>query len=489
MLVLASLPLGATTALAEARRPSTGALTFVEYCENGPRIPASQRPVAELMVSRVRAEAEAAGSAGLDCAALAVAAATMFRLDEGMVFLDVSLSGEPSSYDLTPLASLPALEDLVLVLAGISAANMEVLARFTQLKQLHLVCAAPELEPCPWERSELVGRLSGLEMLLVSGMRLESSRALASLGNLKKLSLEKTTLRDLAGIGLLVGLRDLSVEASAVVDVTDLMALINLRTLTLSGNPQIQDVMAVRYMANLEQLYLDDCGVHDLAPLSGLAWLYTLHVSAQSLQSGGSAAPRVETLAPLKDLKHLHSLKIAEQRLGDAGLAAMGEQKALRELDLTGNPLTDLAPIAASPELRILKLAKLPGVTTYAPLGALPRLGHLDLTASRLEAVPPSLEGAQSLKGLDLSENPLSLPSVATLGGLPRLRELFLRGVGATDLAALPKLERLSLIDVSGNALTSLAPLAGWKSLTNVIAREVPEAARTCPAPSLSCTF
>jgi hypothetical protein len=72
-------------------------------------------------------------------------------------------------------------------------------------------------------------------------------------------------------------------------------------------------------------------------------------------------------------------------------------------------------------------------------LAALPELRALDVSRSRLRALPPSLAGVAKLEALELAGNPIDAASLDVLGALPALRYVGLRGaaVPASALSAL----------------------------------------------------
>ncbi|HSN24742.1 MAG TPA: leucine-rich repeat domain-containing protein [Kofleriaceae bacterium] len=86
---------------------------------------------------------------------------------------------------------------------------------------------------------------------------------------------------------------------------------------------------------------------------------------------------------------------------------------------------------------QLSKLAEVQLVSMFgAPLGrepwpfasdAFPELRALDISGSRLRALPAALEGAKQLEALELADNPIDPGSIGLLATLPRLRYLGLR--------------------------------------------------------------
>ena len=132
------------------------------------------------------------------------------------------------------------------------------------------------------------------------------------------------------------------------------------------------------------------------------------------------------------------SLSLAGLGVGDAGLA-LRDLGGLRRLDLSGNALTDLAPLT--------------GVVA---------LESLDLSGNAVTDLWP-LAGLVELRRLDLSGN--AVADLAPLAGLPNLEVLVLAGNRVADVGALTHHVRLEQLDLSGNAVADLAPLADLVSL------------------------
>ncbi len=170
-------------------------------------------------------------------------------------------------------------------------------------------------------------------------------------------------------------------------------------------------------------------------------------------------------------------------RSGVANLAGLEMASGLKSLDLGGNRITDLTPLAALDGLTTLILSGNPNLENLAPLASLTRLGHLDLSSNRriTDLTPLSglalletlrldrtgasdlmpLAGLVRLKTLNLSWN-RQIVDLSPLSGLTLLETLRLDGIGASDLAPLAGLTRLETLTLSSNRqIVDLSPLSG----------------------------
>ncbi|MDT0275355.1 leucine-rich repeat domain-containing protein [Blastococcus goldschmidtiae] len=158
-----------------------------------------------------------------------------------------------------------------------------------------------------------------------------------------------------------------------------------------------------------------------------------------------TCTPETSALGPVRSLEGI-------QRLPNLG-----------ELDLSGNGLTDISPLASLPQLRILTLSR-NQVSDISPLAALARLGTLTLTGNQVSDIGP-LAGLP-LSDLGLSQNPVR--DLSPLAGTSTLSTLGLSGGQVTDISALAGKDGLRTLDLSGNRITDVSPLAGLPALDTV---------------------
>ena len=167
------------------------------------------------------------------------------------------------------------------------------------------------------------------------------------------------------------------------------------------------------------------------AKAAALAFVYGRHPELDRVPDGALAAAFAEALAAASadELNALGALRA--DRRGIAVLSGIRRATGLREIDLGGNAVSDLAPLEALDGLRRLDLAG-NAVEDLWPLADLTRLRRLDLANARSSDVSP-LGDLSALVWLDLSGSPLSDP--LPLGRLAALRWLFGGRCGGARLA------------------------------------------------------
>ena len=156
---------------------------------------------------------------------------------------------------------------------------------------------------------------------------------------------------------------------------------------------------------------------------------------------------------------------------------------SLEELDLMGNRITDLSPIASLKKLKTLNISKNFTVMTgdrekgldISPVGSLPLLETLDASGNLITDVS-ALSSLKTLKYLDIRTNRLT--TLSGLEGCESLEYLNISGsfridsdnneAGITDISALSKLTELKTLYMSNGLVSSLEPIAGLKKLEYV---------------------
>ena len=134
--------------------------------------------------------------------------------------------------------------------------------------------------------------------------------------------------------------------------------------------------------------------------------------------------------------------------------AAVFSELPLTALDLGWTDVTDLRPLAGQKHLNDLSLNGLPLTTSdLAPLAGLP-LGRLDLTATRITAIP---KPGAALRRLSVADT--GVHDLAPLAG-SGVTHLDLRRTPVADLTPLAGLS-LRRLDLAWTKVTSLTPLHG----------------------------
>ena len=294
--------------------------------------------------------------------------------------------------------------------------------------------------------------LAGLELasrlgrLWLDGNRVNDLSPLSGLRALRNLSLRENEVTDLAPLSRLPGLRQLDVSDNPVRDLEPLSALTGITSLFLNRSyATYADVLALPYFRQLSELGLAGLGVHDIRPLTGL--------TLRRLDLSGNRISNLEPLAGTKDLLYLN---LDNNRVSD--ISALAGLTNLRTLLLNDNAIIDIAPLAGLVLLWELELARNGPISDIRPLERLVGLWSLDLRSNEISDVSP-LATMTGLSNLLLSGN--TIADISPLAELVGLRQLHVSSNRVTDLSPLAELASLESLFLVDNAISDIGPLAG----------------------------
>jgi Leucine-rich repeat (LRR) protein len=283
-----------------------------------------------------------------------------------------------------------------------------------------------------------------LRIAQLDGNRLATLPALAGLP-ITRLSASRNPLSSLAGVAG-CALQELFLPDTLVGDLAPLGGMATLKRLDLGGTP-VADLAPLRGL-QLDFLILARTAVRDLAPLAGMPLTY-LDVSRSPIASlaplaGGSARLNLDASASaITDLTPLRGRDVWRLMIHDTGvrdLAPLAGSK-LESLGLARTKVSDLAPLAGCP-LAKLDLAEAP-VTDLTVLGAAP-LRELNLAGHVRGSLQPLIG-----KDFDLLVLPPGPYTPEQLGQFPRLkaRELRLDPADAAQWAAAEQVQGVARIN------------------------------------------
>lgn len=241
---------------------------------------------------------------------------------------------------------------------------------------------------------------------------------------------------DLSGDGLkpLGALKELQTVRVGYVNVTDLSPLSGLEKLIILEAPGNR--------------------ISDLSPLRGCPNLYTLSLEGNQLRD----------ISPLEQCPRLSSLNLAENQISD--LSPLSDCVKLSELNLKGNRISDLSPLRGAEEILSLNVSG-NRLSTLKGCGSMFRLTKLQAGHNQLTDIG-ELQNCTSLSQLGLQDNRLSDLSVLNQNTFPELNLLNLSGNQITSLAPLRNTPHLKLLLADHNRLTGLDGLDGLTELAGL---------------------
>jgi internalin A len=129
-------------------------------------------------------------------------------------------------------------------------------------------------------------------------------------------------------LGRLQGLQRLVIHDLRIADITPLAGLSRLTELAVAGSPKLRSLAGIESLTGLRKLLLfDNCKYTTIEPLARLTKLETL-----CLEGGWSRPLRLDSLAPLQGLTGLKRLRLASVRVADKSLRPLHQLRALSDV-------------------------------------------------------------------------------------------------------------------------------------------------------------
>ena len=186
----------------------------------------------------------------------------------------------------------------------------------------------------------------------------------------------------------------------------------------------IKDLTGMEHAVNLEEMWIEDAHISNLAPLAGLTKLRKLDTIKTDISD----------ISPLAGLTNL------------------------TRLNLYGSRVTDVSPLRNLTKLTWLGFRYVNGISDYSPLAGLTNLKHLDLFRNRTSDIS-MLAGLINLETLILNEN--NIIDVSPLASLHKLETLNLSFNRITNVSPLTSLHNLKMLLLHANNIDDISPLEG----------------------------
>ncbi len=177
-------------------------------------------------------------------------------------------------------------------------------------------------------------------------------------------------------------------------------------------------------------------------------------VRSQVFSKRGNTEPLVEA-----DVAQVST--VVARASGIRSLAGLEACRSLAMLDLAGNRVADLGPLAGLARLQFLDLQS-NRVANVDSLSNIKALQYLHLGGNEIADVTP-LSGLTNLSALYLGGNRVS--GLDPLLGLPRLTSLYLDDNRLSSIDGVSRLKSLSSLSLSGNRISDVKPLNGLHGL------------------------
>jgi len=380
--------------------------------------------------------------------------------------------------DLTPLQSLPLLEELHIGLNQIS--DITPLQTLTNLSQLNIsgnqisdITPLQSLTNLTWLniRSNQISDVTPLlSLTLLEELHLENNPITRSqIDELQQvlpncrisqnpvsavISLENAGIND-AELAAMVAngeiplyTTELYLFDNQISDITPLQLLTNLKILGLRNN-QIEDITPLQSLVNLRTLGIESNQVSDITPLQSLINLTTLIIEENLISD----------VTPLQSLTDLRVLGLRDNQIND--ITPLQSLTNLTRLSLGTNQISDVTPLQTLTTLDILGLGY-NQISDIAPLQSLANLTRLSLEVNQISDITP-LQSLTGLTVLHLSWNQIN--DIEPLRLLTNLTLLCLQLNQISDIMPMQALTNLMWLDIGYNQISDITVLHSLTSL------------------------
>ena len=293
--------------------------------------------------------------------------------------------------------------------------------------------------------------LVNLTLLRLHGNQINDLSPLANLTKLSTLLLDSNNITDLGPLANLTRLTTLVLGNNNITDLGPLANLTRLTTLVL-GNNNITDISPLANLVNLERLELQNNRITDITPLENLTNL--IHLDTQNNPIFDADSPVVDipdpnlraglreilglpadSPIPLNLMRQVPTLVFGARDI--TNIEGLQHATNLWYLNLSGNPISDISPLAALVKLERLDLFRCDNIVDVSPLSELYSLRHLELSKNKIRDVTP-LANLHNLERLYINRN-----RIIDHSPLDNLQLLDFRYDQECDMPHLPSVPRI----------------------------------------------
>ncbi|MCA9508951.1 MAG: leucine-rich repeat domain-containing protein [Myxococcales bacterium] len=407
------------------------------------------------------------------------------------------LAEEIGIFDVAPLAKMPALKKLELLIGSQPLVNLDQLSsleslelnssqlidfsHFAKLKELRvtayhshngqignfaLIDTAIKLEAldvsgyrlATFKDFTIFSKLIALKRLSIAGLDFNRIDSLHELRELQNLEIRNSTIDELL-MPEKINSKLLNLELNYVEigkGVDSIRKFSQLKKLVFT-NSQLRYASFLKNLFELEELDLSNNIIGIVNDIAMLTKLRKVDLEKNNLSNSGY----------FKNLVNMEFLNLSENEFDEIdGVKNMSD---LRELNIRKNKIYSIKPLNVLINLNKLTLDdnRISDVSVLENLVGLHQVKSLNLSHNKIFD-SQGLASFRKLKELNLSDN--SLHDIFEIGLLSELESLVLNRNNLTDISRLGNLTKLSALDLSHNRISDVSPLVSLKNISYYIA-------------------
>ena len=290
------------------------------------------------------------------------------------------------------------------------------------------------------------------ELVIANGPKNELD-SLSSLVNLSTLAITDTPVseEELEIIGTLTKLRSLTLSGCGLSTAAPIENLTNLTYLDLSNNT-IRNIQPLAALTKLTEAHLQHNALTDLTSLSGLSSIVKLDVSYNALTS----------LTPISNITGLVWLDATYNTLTD--LVGAEKLTLLQYLSVSQNSITDVSPLAACTSITELNLSN-NAITDISAVVSMVNMVKLNFANNQVTELP-AFAADCALVTIDGSHN--LLKKLDPLSGLEALNNIYMDyNEEISSVKCLANCPVLILVNVYGTKVTEVKMLTDQSIIVN----------------------
>ncbi len=276
--------------------------------------------------------------------------------------VDMQLSGQ-----LSNIAQLSNLKELIVQDTSVSAEELAVIGRLPNLEKLTLT-------GCSLSTTAGLESLAKLTYLNLSNNAIRNIEPLAKLQKLQEINLSHNALNDLTALSSLQSLTALDVSFNSLDTLSPIASVTSLKKLT-AGNNSLKDIAGFERLTALTHLDLANNAIASIAPLSACTELENLNVSYNSLTD----------ISVLANLNKLVDLEFTNNKV--TSIPEWKTDCELVNIDGSYNEISTLEPLAGLKKLNNVSMDYNKGISSVKALANCPVLIQVNVYGTRVTNV------------------------------------------------------------------------------------------------------
>ncbi len=284
-----------------------------------------------------------------------------------MAFLEKLTLNTGLSGQLSHIAGLSNLKELVVNDTSVSAEELTVIGRLPSLTKL-------TMRNCSLSTTAGLEAADTLTHLDLSSNAIRNITPLAGLSKLQEVTLAHNALNDLGPLAALTSVTSLDVSYNNLTTLSPLTSLISLKKL-IAGNNTVSEISGFEKLTALTEIDLSDNTISSIAAIGSCGELLKINVSNNTLTD----------ISQLSNLNKLTDLNFSNNQV--TKLPQFNKDCALVNIDGSNNQLDTLVPLGGLKKLNNVFMDYNKGISSVKALADCPMLIQVNVYGTKVTQV------------------------------------------------------------------------------------------------------